>query len=143
MAVPHSSRNSTRAKSEKEAENWLGRKSERVRISKQESLDDSKGVPKLPPGICTRQVASDTGGRVGIAKSMMRNAGDGAYVLKAFKENERICPYKGRLLHSREEAIEASKTSQYVLDFNGVAVDAKDAGTCTSRFINDALDKNL
>ena len=74
---------------------------------------------------------------------MMRNAGDGAYVLKAFKENERICPYKGRLLHSREEAIEASKTSQYVLDFNGVAVDAKDAGTCTSRFINDALDKNL
>ena len=32
------------------AENWLGRKSERVHISKHESLDDSKGVPNCPLG---------------------------------------------------------------------------------------------
>ena len=78
-------------------------------------------------------MASDTGGRVGVAKSTLRNAGDGAYVLKGFNENEKICRYKGRLLKTRAEIDEASLTSEYVLEYHGIAIDAREAGTCTSR----------
>jgi hypothetical protein len=123
------------------AENWVRRKGERERVTKHKHLDESRGVPMLQPGVCTRQVANDTGGRVGVAKSTLRNAGDGAYVLKGFKENEKICRYKGNLLKTRAEINEASLTSEYVLEYHGIAIDARDAGTCTSRFINDALDR--
>ena len=119
----------------------MGHKSERRRNLKHENLDESRGVPKLQPGVCTRQVASDTGGRVGVAKSTLRNAGDGAYVLKGFNEKEKICRYKGRLLKTRAEIDEASLTSEYVLEYHRIAIDARKAGTCTSRFINDALDR--
>ena len=64
------------------------RRGERERASKHEHLGESRGVPMLQPGVCTRQVSNDTGGRVGVAKSTLRNAGDGAYVLKGFKEDE-------------------------------------------------------
>ena len=119
----------------------MNRKGERERASKHEHLDESRGVPMLQPGVCTRQVANATGGRVGVAKSTLRNAGDGAYVLKGFKEDEKICRYKGTLLKTRAEINEASLTSEYVLKYHGIAIDARDAGTCTSRFINDALER--
>ena len=119
----------------------MRRRSERERALKHEHLDESRGVPMLKPGVCTRQVANDTGGRVGVAESTLCNAGDGAYVLKGFKEDEKICRYKGSLLKTRAEINEASLTSEYVLEYHGIAIDARDAGTCTSRFINDALER--
>ena len=100
-------------------------------------------MPSLKPGVFVRQVADDTKGKVGVAPSTIRDAGDGGYSLKVIKEGEKICPYRGKRLYSRAEVNEASKTSSYVLDYNGVALDSKDAGVCTSRFFNDALDKLL
>jgi hypothetical protein len=119
------------------------KQNKRVRIAKHASLDESSGVPSLKPGVFVRQVADDTKGKAGVAPSTIRDAGDGGYALKVIKEGEKICPYKGKRLHSRAEIIEASKTSNYVLDYDGVAIDSKDAGVCTSRFFNDALDKLL
>ena len=63
--------------------------------------------------------------------------------MKTINEGDKICKYNGKQLQTREEILEASRTSDYVLDYNGVAFDAKDAGVCTSRFFNDALDRLL
>ena len=67
------------------AEYWMRRRGARERASKHEHLDESRGVSMLKPGVCTRQVANDTGGRVGVAKLTLRNAVDGAYVLKGLQ----------------------------------------------------------
>ena len=67
----------------------MRRRGERERASKHEHLDESCGVPMLQPGVCTQQVSNGTGGRVGVAKLTLRNAGDGAYVLKGSKEDEK------------------------------------------------------
>ena len=77
------------------AKNWMTRRGERERASKHEHLDESRGVPMLQSGGCTQQVSNDTAGRVGVAKLTLRNAADGAYVLKGFKEDEKICRYMG------------------------------------------------
>ena len=96
----------------------------RIRTTIHEHLDESRDVPKLKPGIHTRQVASDTGGRVGIARSTIACAGDGGYALRALKETENLCEYKGKLLKTREEIDKATLTSVYVLEYGGIAIDA-------------------
>ena len=119
------------------------KRSQRARNSTKDCLDDNHGVPTLPAGVRTRSVVNDCNGRVGIAKSTLHGAGDGAYALKGIKKNKPIGIYEGRFLKSKSEAIEASRTSDYVFVFGDIAIDAKDSGACTMRFLNDCLNPLL
>ena len=119
------------------------KRSLRTRKTQTDNLDDSLGIPSLPAGLTTRSVANDCNGRVGIAKSTLHGAGDGAYALRKIKQNKPIGIYQGRFLKSKSEVLEASRTSDYVFVFGDVAIDAKEAGACTMRFLNDCLNPLL
>ena len=51
--------------------------------------------------------------------------------------------YEGTILKTKADVLEASRSSNFVLEFGDLAIDSKDSGACTARFINDSLDKFL
>ena len=119
------------------------KRSTRAKTLAKDCLDDNAGVPMLPPGTKTRSVINDCHGRVGIAKSTLHGAGEGGFALKAIKKNKPVGVYRGRHLKSKSEILEASRSSDYVFVCGEVAIDAKEAGACTMRFLNDCLDPAL
>ena len=119
------------------------RRTLRTRRGGEQSLDDNAGVPTLPLGMKTRTVVNDCNGRVGIAKSTIHGAGEGGYALKRIKKDKPVGIYQGRHLKSKAEILEASRTSDYVYVCGDVAIDAKDSGSCTMRFLNDCLNPLL
>ena len=51
--------------------------------------------------------------------------------------------YKGNILRTKAEVLEDSRKSNCVMEFEDLAIDSKESGMCTARFINDSLDKFL
>ena len=51
--------------------------------------------------------------------------------------------YEGNILRTKAEVLEISRTSNYVMDVGDLAIDSKEFGMCTARFINDSLDQFL
>ena len=120
------------------------KKSGRNKNSVYDDLNEETEVRKLKEGIKTRSVASDCKGLCGIAQSTIKSAGDGVYALsKKIRKGFRLMKYEGNILRTKAEVLEASRTSNYVMEFGDLAIDSKESGMCTARFINDSLDKFL
>jgi hypothetical protein len=120
------------------------KKSLRRKNSVYDDLNEEREVRKLKEGTKTRSVAADCKGLCGIALSTIKSSGDGVYALsKKIKKGFRLMKYEGHVLRSKAEVLEASRTSNYVMEFGDLAIDSKESGMCTARFINDSLDKFL
>ena len=90
----------------------------RARNTIYENLNEECEARKLPDGIKTRSVAADCKGRCGIAKSTIASGGDEVYALgKRIKQGIRLMKYEGTILKTKADVLEASRSSNFVLEF--------------------------